>query len=439
MLKKYEPLILKAFVFLIPYNLGAGFYEGTRVIFASDIFLFLLIGAWLVETNGFQKGHLYTIGAFKPALYMIGWSTFGVLFAISQIIGSMALFWEIKAFIFYLYVTNKVITRDRLRILVDYLLIGIGIQGIIGLAQKVKGGPLGLDRLGESMDVMVSDISRVVGTHFGPNRLGAHLILLLPLAISLFIFVKTRKYKYFYGAITLVAMGGLFFSLSRSSWAGLVISIFFMVLVLMRRKKLSAKLLKAILVVIIAILVIGYVFWDIIEQRFERGGDAEDRKLMIDISFMILEAHPIFGVGLNNYPFHSFHLFPFWHPVHNEYLRIACEAGIPGLIFFLWFLGSFLKEAYRGTRLKDKYLSAISLGALGGMIAFLAAVFMGPMYMHYRLKLIFWILGGLAVAAKRIWRIEMMQLQLAKTNNVTTEAQPINETEATKYFVHRRA
>jgi len=293
-----------------------------------------------------------------------------------------------------------------------------------------------LDRLGESMGVMLSDISRVVGTHFGPNRFGAHLILLLPLAISLFIFVKTKKYKYFYGAITLVAMGGLFFSLSRSSWAGLIVSIFFMVLVLVRRGKMSPKMLKAILVVIIAIVVIGYAFWGIIEQRFERGGDAEDRVTMIDISFQILEAHPVFGVGLNNYPFHSYHLFAFWHPVHNEYLRIACETGIPGLVFFLWLIFSFLKDSYQGTRIKDKYLSAISLGAFGGIIAFLTAVVMGPMYMHYRLKLIFWILGGLAVATRRIWKNELFQHQKEKAAGESKEVNQIKEPEYAKYIVH---
>jgi O-antigen ligase len=410
MFKDKELFLLKAFLFLVPYSLGAGWISDFRLLFVSDLFLFALIFYWLFIKGASQKGRIYTGNGMTPAILLLVWSVITVTMAISLLIGGIGIYFLLKACLFYFYIINRVVTPRRIKVVVDYLLIGLLIQAVIGLAQKVKGGPLGLDKLGESMSSMVSDISRVVGTHFGPNRYAAHLILLIPLAISLFTFVKTKRYKYYYGTIVLLSIGGLFFSLSRSSWVGLIVSIFCIVLVLARRGKISIKLLRTIMIIVVLILIIGAVFWNIIEQRFERGGGSEERMKMIGIAFQILQEHPIFGVGLFNYQFHSYQLFAFWHPVHNEYLRLACETGIPGVLIFLWFVFYHIREAFRATKIKDPYLNAIAFGALGGMVALLVAVLMGPEYQHYRIMLIFWILCGLAVSINRIRRYQMMEL-----------------------------
>lgn len=433
-------LFLRMYLFLLPFNLGVGRIESIRLVFASDLFLYLLYFTWFTKTRGFQRGKIYTGPTMVPATLMIIWGAISVAFAISQVLGGLAVFLLIKAVLIYFYMINRINTRERLKIVVDYLMIGIAIQGLLGIAQRATGGPLGLDRFGESMGRMLSNIGRVVGTYYGPNRYAAHLILIIPMAIALFMFMRKRKDKYMYGAVTMLSIGGLFFSLSRSSWAGMIVSLFVMVLVLGRRGRISPRLLKTIVVVLIVIIVIGAVFWNTIERRFERGADGTHRVTMINVAFKLLQDNYIFGVGLFNYQFHSFQLFAFWHPVHNCYLRLAVETGIPGLMFFLWFVFYAIRAAYRGTKLKDPLLSSISLGCLGGHVAFLVAVNFGPMYQHYRMKAFFWIIAALALVVRRIRKNEVvanykMKMKMKESDERKEEPKTIQ----TKYITNRQA
>ncbi|MBI2190141.1 MAG: O-antigen ligase family protein [Candidatus Levybacteria bacterium] len=69
-----------------------------------------------------------------------------------------------------------------------------------------------------------------------------------------------------------------------------------------------------------------------------------ERIALMKTSLLMIKDHPFFGVGLNNFlvnlpsylekPVDIFNL----QPVHNIYLLIAAENGIPGFVFFLWFI-----------------------------------------------------------------------------------------------------
>ena len=117
---------------------------------------------------------------------------------------------------------NRVKTKRQLKIIINMLLVGIGIQGLLGLLQRVLGHGLGLGFLGEKQANYTSEISRVRGTLAVPNQYGAYLILLIPIAASFYISAKNKKEKYWYSGILALAIFGLFFSLSRSSWFGLI-------------------------------------------------------------------------------------------------------------------------------------------------------------------------------------------------------------------------
>ncbi len=439
-LKDKELLFLRCYLFFLPFNLGIGRFVAIRLVFASDIFLYMLFFSWFLKTRGFQRGRIYTGPTMVPATLMVIWGIISVAFAISQVMGGLAVYLLIKSVLIYFYMINRIDTRVKLKIVVDYLMLGIAIQGLLGIAQRATGGPLGLDKFGESMGRMLSNIGRVVGTYYGPNRYAAHLILLIPLALGLFMFLRKRNERFIYGSVTLLSLGGLFFSLSRSSWAGFVVSMFFMVLVLGRRGRISPRLMKAIVIVLIAVIVIGAVFWNTIERRFERGADGTHRVTMLNVAFRLLQDHFLFGVGLYNYQFHSFRYFAFWHPVHNTYLRLAVETGVPGLLFFLWFIFYAVRASYRGTKLKDAFLSSVSLGCLGGQIAFLAAVNFGPMYQHYRMKVFFWIIAALAIAVRQIRKNELimkykMKMKIKENNEQKQDRPGIQK----KYITNRQA
>ena len=418
-----EILLLYLAVFLLPYT-GGFLYSPLVVndlIFAFDVFLFLLIGIWLIETGGFQDGALYIHKSTIPAILMVVWAMLGIPFCISKLSATLGTFLLVKAFLFYFYIINRVKTKRQLKIIINMLLVGIGIQGLLGLLQRVLGHGLGLGFLGEKQANYTSEISRVRGTLAVPNQYGAYLILLIPIAASFYISAKNKKEKYWYSGILALAIFGLFFSLSRSSWFGLIGAIIVMLVILYKKKQLSPKLLKGIVVISFVMVLLVIIFWNVIVLRFQTGEQGQFRKVMIEIAFPIIFSHPIFGVGLFNYQYHSFSSFRFWHPVHNTILRVTAEYGFPGLFFFIWFIVLIYREASKNLKLKDSYLRTVALGVIGGYTAFLIAVQFGPEYQHYRQKVVFWILGAITIALKRIAKNELMLQKKMEMKNKIKE------------------
>ena len=282
-------------------------------------------------------------------------------------------------------------------------------QGGISLLAKIKGGPLGLSFLGESSYSYFTDLSRMRGTLGFPNQFGAYLILMLPILLSLMIFIKQSFYKYL--IITSVALGltGLFLTLSRSSWAGFILSMLIFGLALIRKGLMKPKYFIAMLTLAMVVVAVYFLKQDTIAARMETGADGRWRNLMIDIAIPMIKSNPVIGVGLFNYQYHSFKIFAFWHPVHNTFLRLAAETGIPGALMFIIILLQVLRTSYRTYLQKDVFFSAVSIGIFCGYIAFVVAINFGPQFQHYRIKQLFWLNAGLAFAMPNIKKRERLR------------------------------
>jgi len=87
----------------------------------------------------------------------------------------------------------------------------------------------------------------------------------------------------------------------------------------------------------------------------------EKRKELILNSLNIIKNFPLFGVGLGNYLFaqkdfsSSFSLF-FNQPVHNIFLLLIAEVGIPFFILLLFFIINFFKKNNKKISLNTYYL-----------------------------------------------------------------------------------
>ncbi|HDQ15909.1 MAG TPA: hypothetical protein ENN45_02505, partial [Bacteroidetes bacterium] len=358
LIEEKEKLLLHMVFFLLPFT--AGFMYSPLIVhdlfFGFDLIFFLLVTWWLIETHGFQTTGLYIHKSTVPGILMVFWGAVGVMFCVSRLSALLGTFLLFKAFLVYFYIINKIKFKYQLKIIMNMLLLGIGIQGLLGLLQKLVGHGLGLSFLGEKQVSYWESTSRVRGTLAVPNQYGAYMILLMPIAISFYISAKTKREKLWYGAIIMFSMFGLFFSLSRSSWFGLIGAILVMLFLLYREGQLKPSFLRGVVLISLVMVLFAVVFWDVIVLRFETGEQGEHRSTMIHVAFPIILSHPIFGVGKFNYQYHSFSSFEFWHPVHNTILRITAEMGFPGIILFLLFVGIIIKEALNNLKLRDKYL-----------------------------------------------------------------------------------
>ncbi len=254
-------------------------------------------------------------------------------------------------------------------------------------------------------------MTRVRGTIGYPNQFGAWLALIIPVAVSLFIFELKGRRKLLYGGAAFLGILGLLLSFSRSAWAGLLGSGFILIVLLAKRRLLKARYVLALFVACLMVIALVIGFWDTIVLRFETGATGKWRLVMMDIAGDIIKDNPLFGVGLMNYKFHSIEHFHFWHPVHNTYLRLAAETGIPGLLFFLLVVVVSMKEGHKMLKCKDRYIFSVAIGTLCSIWAFLFTINFGPQYQHYRIKFLFWFMIGIIYSLRRVYRNEVVLKQ----------------------------
>jgi len=174
-------------------------------------------------------------------------------------------------------------------------------------------------------------------------------------------------------AAAVVSLAALFFSFTRSSWVGAVVSVV-VILALLRRKWLVP--FAGALVLFVLLLPAPYrarveSIWDLKHMtnvhRFQlmQGGMA------------IVKDHPVIGVGTMDLADVYRRYMPpgavqvFGH-MHNIFLQIAVQTGFVGLAAFCWLLFSFFRAMIRNLKLDlpppERAWVAGSVGALAGFV-----------------------------------------------------------------------
>ncbi len=404
--RKKEIFLTKALVFLMPFAIGFYYVAVSKeedAINACDVILFFLYVYWYWDTNGFKSQRIYFDNILFLYMAVIVWALIPVGIVISPSSLLFAAFSWIKCLFLFFYLYNRVKTKEHLIAIVDILIIILFIQGLIGFLQKTLGHTLGLDFLGERASVFLrASHARARGTLGFPNQYAAYIIMLIPLAVTMFVYSKKGLKKIWYSLVIVLSTMGWISSLSRSAWLGLAGAL---VIIFIFMTRASSVNLKSFFLLVFIVAIISFVvifFADQVMGRIQKVGAQPYRWLMMRMAFQLIGKHPIFGVGLWNYQFHSYGDFRYWHAVHNMILRLGSELGIPGLILFLSILFKNFKNCITGLKFKDRFLNYTALGVMGGQLAFLLAAMFNPQFQHYRHKFLFWFLIGLAVAVKRI-------------------------------------
>ena len=396
--------LLRLLVLFLPFGTSIMYTHivDDSIIYAFDVILVGLYVLWIVESNLFFKGGMVKNGFVATGLMKIFWSALSVVPAISQLRGGLGVLMLVKSFLLYFYLLNHIKSRKTFEIVVHWLMVGLLFQGVVGVLQYATGRSLGLGFIGERQMSFHRTLSRVRGTLGYPNQFGAFIVLIIPLAFSLFVFTQRGVKKTFYGLTALFSLLALVLSFSRSAWAGLLISTAVFVFVLAKQRILNARFVIASSAVLLTIGVLIIAFWDLILLRFETGSDPKYRIKMIEMAIPMMLDNPFLGVGLYNYEFHSISEFNYWHPVHNDYLRLGAETGFPGAILFLLILILPLRQATKMLNCRDKFLFATALGSMCGMVALMTAINFGPEYQNYRVKILFWVLAAMVYAIPRV-------------------------------------
>ena len=171
-----------------------------------------------------------------------------------------------------------------------------------------------------------------------------------------------------------------------------------------RHKVLS---LMVALTVAVTFLVATIVLVEPLKRRLfeEDYGAAQTRIPLAVVALNIIRHHPWLGVGLTDYvaaaPSYDITMqaisYEFPRPVHNEFLLIGAELGLPALAMFILILGVLWRRLFRaGRHPEETPFPYLAIGLIGAFVAW--AGFRLTDNNYVLLADPFWVFAGLAQA-----------------------------------------
>ncbi|WPD24066.1 MAG: O-antigen ligase family protein [Candidatus Electrothrix scaldis] len=347
---------------------------------------------------------------------------------VEPVIKAGALLLVLKNLILFLYLANNLKERRTILMLVGIFLLNGSLQALIAMAQYLNGGAIGLQILGEvdvfSTEAGVASITRVGGTIGHANKLALFLAFIIEINIALLFVPASRIIKVLRIFPLLLMCSAIMLTYSRSAWASLIlggtISVYWC-----RVKQTGQRILSAFLVIALisgialsAIALIPSVRNRIFED--DRGSGLEIRHHLKVICNNIIVNNYWLGVGLNNYcsVIHKYDISELgasWHfpmPVHNEYMLVAAELGVPAaIIFIILLLFIIIQHISVGLNNTEPSYSYLAIGFLCGWIGWL---------LHHRT------LFEYSLFSHNIW-FYLGIVQAMKNNLETTNQPPLIE------------
>ncbi len=235
---------------------------------------------------------------------------------------------------------------------------------------------------------------------FHPRIMGMALATWFPLPLALLLFAPDKRHRAWAG-IAALAMGlPLLLTQSLQAAVGLACALLFLAACWNRRFLLSLPLG-------LGLLLVGLGWYG--PQRATLVALSLDNPLGIAAALRLdmwsralamIHDLPYTGIGLDAFPVIQSQFYPgvMIGPephAHNLFLQIALDLGIPGLFAFLWLLlglGHAAFRAYCGCT--DALLRALLLGAVGGVVSYLASGWLDTIWTA-KPSVLLWVLLGL--------------------------------------------
>jgi O-antigen ligase len=249
--------------------------------------------------------------------------------------------------------------------------------------------------------------NRILGAHSGlaggPNEVARSVALMIPFALSFYLINKSRLKKFFYLFSIMIAILTIMCTYSRAGLLMLIVvfGLFFL-------KRFKQKGLRIIVPVVFLSIFIPSVIPDDFSKRlstsfdFERDGSARERRALQNMTFKVLLENPVIGVGIGMNEL-ALRRMGLDNVVHNIYLRIGSEIGIPALIIFLILSYRLVKNmhAIQAKFKEDKEHQEIFYIAMAIEICLISYFFNG-LFSPAAYKLTFYYFAGMAIALNRI-------------------------------------
>lgn len=386
-----------ALIFFSQFSISLYTYRITSLAFlqlsSKDVFIILLAG-YCFAGKAIRR---YDSIAMLFTIYIV-WNMITIGNSFYPVKSKIEIITLVKYLLVYLCCLNMPKNNKLLRGLMWVMVAIVAIQSLIGILQYIKGSALGLGFIGEKTTVGSTDEEfyyegtlRVAGTAGVVNTFS--LLLSMLLAPIIYFTFQTKK-TLFYPVISAGVLT-LLLTFSRAGW----VSFFFgylvvLLLIFMKNKESIKKLVILNLILTIILALIASVFIDKVKGRFTdkvSTGAAEGRVTLAYQTIEVIKKYPIYGIGLGITTY-----LGRWNKgyisiaklrsifvnnqVHNGYLQIITESGIPGGIVWFIIVGNIVWFFIKTIRQKDETTNTtniFTLGLFGSVFAFLIHINFG--------------------------------------------------------------
>lgn len=269
-------------------------------------------------------------------------------------------------FYLQLYVANL---KKFLFVLVALFSAFIVFESTISFQQFFAKGPIGrnieyqkdIEYAGKAVDE-IEFTYRPDGTFDHANSLGMNLTFWLSFLAAVWFKTKDKRLLFIFG----IGITSLIMTLSRSAWLGLASGILSLLYILEKVKKIKLLIPQPKLFLIFGVLLIPLLIFFILPRTeksvysfLQDDGGGTMRLQQISATWQIILSYPIFGVGTNMLIPIGLEYLPqsvfgkVALDVHNWYLSLIANHGIPSFILFMSFVALSAKLAYKGLSVRS--------------------------------------------------------------------------------------
>lgn len=255
-------------------------------------------------------------------------------------------------------------------------------------------------------------VSRANGDFASVNQYAFYIMSGLLLVVGIMVMTRSQRVRLVLAGPLLIMVSALLITFSRGSWVATAVGI--LALALLLRLKKVAALVAVIALVLVFVHRSEPAATSLVSSRFQTTNTDQSltaRQDFYTIGTEVVKHYP-FGAGWGSaFVIGLYGLQPThdpssdWPWYHNDYLQLATQIGIPGLLLFLWIWWFILRQGYRSYRGSEGTLqAAIFAGLIASIVGMLVQANTDQFFWRTDIGPHPWIVAGLLLAGVRLLR-----------------------------------
>ena len=394
------------------------FYSPGLYLSAANLVLLMLAALWAGRRLLVERCALPFTGLDALAFLFFGWM---FVRSLGSLQGNLAVATAVQyglAVLGYYVASHALESPDDMRLALRAVAFGVAAELLLVAAQMATHSPIALPgaKVMPTGDTLLfggaGEAFRPSGFFIHPNSLADHMTLVIPPAFALMLLGRRRLHAGVWWtavAVLAVSAGMLLVTLSRGGWAAAVLGGLWVVWRYLRHGLLTrrhiAQMAAAGMVALVAVVAVYPQLLLRLTAPDDRS--TESRIILTDQAWTIIKAHPWVGVGYGGYNRAAYeYIAPAFANVsqeyqeallqlvvHNHYLLIAAELGVPAMVFFAFLLIRLLLQPRPWAGWRDPTAFAMAAGLSGSLVTQVLFLASDNFYADIRLFMI-WLTAG---------------------------------------------